>query len=247
MAQSTRENTALDHARATGQNSVHALGSEAPDRRPVQPAETSLAADPHTRLSRAAKRGFDVVGSLLALVLLSPVWVLTAVMIKIDSPGPVLFRHRRVGRGDVPFEMRKFRTMVKDADRHKLSLHHLNEAGDGLFKIERDPRITRFGRFLRSTSLDELPQLIHVLSGKMSLVGPRPLVPEEDALIVGSERSRLSMRPGMTGAWQVAGASRVPMTEMAALDCDYVMSWSLFGDVKLLFGTIPHVVRRRGR
>ncbi len=197
-------------------------------------------------VARTAKRGVDIVGSLLALILLSPLWLLIAVMIKIDSHGPVLFRHRRVGRNAVPFEMRKFRTMVKDADHHKLSLLHLNEAGDGLFKIERDPRVTRFGRFLRSTSLDELPQLLHVLTGKMSLVGPRPLVPEEDERIEGAQRSRLTMRPGMTGVWQVAGASRIPLSEMAVLDAEYVENWSPWGDLKLLFGTVPHVVRRRG-
>jgi lipopolysaccharide/colanic/teichoic acid biosynthesis glycosyltransferase len=203
-------------------------------------------ADVHSRAARASKRAFDIVGSLLALVILAPVWALIAIMIKLDTPGPVLFRQPRVGRDGEAFAMLKFRTMIREADQQKLQLLHLNEAGDGLFKIRDDPRVTRFGRFLRSTSLDELPQLLHVLTGRMSLVGPRPLVPEEDVLIDGSYRRRLEMRPGMTGRWQVAGASRIPMSEMVVLDYDYVRDWSLFGDVKLLVGTLPHVILRRG-
>lgn len=142
--------------------------------------------------------------------------------------------------------MRKFRTMIDGAEHHKPSLLHMNEAGHGLFKITKDPRITRFGRFLRATSLDELPQLIHVISGRMSLVGPRPLIPEEDALIQGEFRCRLQMRPGMTGAWQVAGASQIPIARMAELDAEYVATWSPLLDLKLLVGTVPHVVFRRG-
>jgi lipopolysaccharide/colanic/teichoic acid biosynthesis glycosyltransferase len=193
-----------------------------------------------------SKRAFDVVGSLLTLVILAPVWALIAILIKLDTPGPVLFRQSRVGRDGEVFAMLKFRTMIRDADQQKLQLLHLNEAGEGLFKIRDDPRLTRFGRFLRSTSLDELPQLVHVLTGQMSLVGPRPLIPDEDVLIDGRYRRRLEMRPGMTGAWQAAGASRIPMSEMIQLDYDYVRDWSLFGDVKLLVRTVPHVVLRRG-
>ena len=200
----------------------------------------------HTRVDRALKRGFDVVGATLLLIVLAPVLIAIAILVKLDSPGPVLFRHPRVGRDGEWFWMRKFRTMIKDADAHKLRLLHMNEAAEGLFKIREDPRVTRFGRFLRSTSLDELPQLFHVLTGKMSLVGPRPLVPEEDAKIQGQYRRRLELRPGMTGVWQVEGASEIPIHEMVRLDLGYVRDWSLWGDVKLLAGTAAHVVQRRG-
>jgi lipopolysaccharide/colanic/teichoic acid biosynthesis glycosyltransferase len=210
------------------------------------PPAPPLTTETHSPWMLAAKRAFDVVGSLLALIILAPIWILIAVMIKLDTPGPVLFRQPRVGRDGRVFAMLKFRTMIRDADQQKLQLLHLNEAGDGLFKIRDDPRLTRFGRFLRTTSLDELPQLIHVLTGRMSLVGPRPLVSEEDGMIDGRYRRRLEMRPGMTGRWQVAGASRIPMNEMVVLDYDYVRDWSLLGDVKLLVGTVPHVVLRRG-
>ena len=200
----------------------------------------------HSRIQLILKGSLDLVGSVLALVLLAPLWLLIALMIKLDSPGPVLFRQPRIGRNGEQFGMLKFRTMIKEADARKLEILHLNEAADGLFKIEHDPRITRFGRFLRSTSLDELPQLLHVLSGRMSLVGPRPLIPEEDAQIEGEHRRRLQMRPGMTGAWQVAGASRIPISELVELDADYVSDWSLLLDLRLLIGTLPHVIRRRG-
>jgi lipopolysaccharide/colanic/teichoic acid biosynthesis glycosyltransferase len=136
--------------------------------------------------------------------------------------------------------------MVDGADGRKDELRHLNEAADGFFKIVDDPRLTRFGAFLRTTSLDELPQLFHVITGRMSLVGPRPLVPEEDARVHGGLRLRLQVRPGMTGPWQVAGASQVPLSEMVELDCAYVRNRTLIGDLKLLVGTVPHVLLRRG-
>lgn len=192
------------------------------------------------------KRSVDIVGALLVLVLLSPAWLAIAVLIKIDSPGPVLFRQARIGRNSRPFGMIKFRTMIRDADARKMEVLHLNEAGAGFFKSSLDPRVTRIGRFLRMTSLDELPQVINVLAGTMSLVGPRPLIPEEDTLITGSDRRRLDIRPGMTGVWQVAGASRIPLGEMVRLDLHYIQSLSIWGDLKLLVGTIAHVLRRRG-
>ncbi|MFL5906696.1 MAG: sugar transferase [Solirubrobacterales bacterium] len=192
------------------------------------------------------KRAFDLVASTLLLLVLAPLLLLIALAIKLDSRGPVLFRQRRVGRGGEVFEMFKFRTMVRDAELVKQGLRHLNEAPDGLFKITRDPRTTRFGALLRATSLDELPQLLHVISGRMSLVGPRPLVPQEDALIKAPYRRRLEMPPGMTGPWQVAGASKVPLARMVELDYEYVSGWSLLGDVKVLLGTFPHVLLRRG-
>jgi lipopolysaccharide/colanic/teichoic acid biosynthesis glycosyltransferase len=209
--------------------------------------ERSLARPAPKRGHSAIKRGLDLLLSLLALVVLLPVIALIALVIKLDTPGPVLFRQRRIGRHGEDFGMLKFRTMVEDADERKHEYVHLNQAADGLFKIDEDPRITRVGRWLRATSLDELPQLFQVLSGKMSIVGPRPLIPEEDVQIHGSGRCRTEVRPGMTGPWQVAGSSQVPISEMIELDREYVENWSPWRDVSLIVQTIPHVVMRRGR
>jgi lipopolysaccharide/colanic/teichoic acid biosynthesis glycosyltransferase len=200
----------------------------------------------HALAARVVKRVFDLVAAIVLIAVLAPTWLLIAFLIKVDSPGPILFRQRRVGRDGQVFRMLKFRTMVDGADAHKPALLHLNQAADGLFKINGDPRVTRFGQWLRATSLDELPQLLHVATGRMSLVGPRPLVPEEDARIVGSQRRRLQMRPGMTGIWQVRGASAIPIREMIKLDSDYVDDWSLWTDLKLLASTAGHVLLRRG-
>jgi exopolysaccharide biosynthesis polyprenyl glycosylphosphotransferase len=196
--------------------------------------------------ARAVKRWFDIVGSALGIVFLSPLLLTIAVLIKLTSKGPVLFRQTRVGRDGHPFEMLKFRTMHDGADARKAELTSLNEA-DGLFKIADDPRITRVGRALRKTALDELPQLLNVLRGQMSLVGPRPLVLDEDQRIEGWYRRRLSLTPGMTGDWQVFGAARIPLREMATIDYLYVSNWSLWSDVKILLRTIPFVVARRGQ
>jgi lipopolysaccharide/colanic/teichoic acid biosynthesis glycosyltransferase len=201
---------------------------------------------PHGLAGRAVKRTIDVVGALLLLIVLAPFWLMIALLIKADSAGPIFFRQRRVGRDGEAFSMFKFRTMVDGADAYKPALMHLNEAAEGLFKIDGDPRVTSVGRWLRSTSLDELPQLLHVVSGKMSLVGPRPLVPDEDVRISGGDRARLAMRPGMTGVWQVGGASSIPIHEMVRLDRGYLEDWSLWLDVKLLLQTAGHVVLRKG-
>jgi lipopolysaccharide/colanic/teichoic acid biosynthesis glycosyltransferase len=195
---------------------------------------------------RALKRAFDLIGAIFLLVVLAPFWLAIAVAIKLDSPGPILFRQRRIGRDGKAFWMLKFRTMVDGADRQKEALLHLNEAAEGLFKINGDPRITKTGGWLRSTCLDELPQLLNVVAGQMSLVGPRPLVPNEDALITGNDRRRLTVRPGMTGAWQVGGASTIPIREMVLLDRDYVEEWTLWLDLTLLFRTAHLVVKRKG-
>ena len=196
--------------------------------------------------AHATKRVLDVAFAVLALILLSPFLTVIAIAIKLDTRGPVLFRQPRIGRRGEQFGMFKYRTMVDGADEEKENLRHLNGAAEGLFKIHGDPRVTRVGTLLRSTSLDELPQLLNVLNGEMSIVGPRPLIAEEDALIRGQYRVRSEMRPGMTGPWQVAGASKVPIDEMARLDHDYVESWSAWGDMKLIVRTVPHVVMRRG-
>jgi lipopolysaccharide/colanic/teichoic acid biosynthesis glycosyltransferase len=196
-------------------------------------------------VARTVKRTFDIVIALLALVLLSPLMLLIALMVKADSPGPILFRSLRVGRNGEPLRMLKFRTMIDGADSQREALRHLSDATGGLFKIAKDPRVTRLGRYLRATSLDELPQLFHVLTGKMSLVGPRPLPPEEDVLL---ERGgwRLHARPGVTGPWQVAGSWRLGLTEMVKLDDEYLTNWSVWLDTKLLLQTVAHVFQKRG-
>jgi lipopolysaccharide/colanic/teichoic acid biosynthesis glycosyltransferase len=195
--------------------------------------------------SRRVKRASDVIGAAALLVLAAPLLAAIAVAIKLDSPGPVLFRQTRVGKGGRPFRMLKFRTMVDGAEALRERLLDLNES-DGFFKIAADPRITRVGRILRRTSLDELPQLFNALRGEMSLVGPRPLVPEEDQRVEGARRRRLDLVPGMTGPWQIRGSSRVSLPEMVALDDRYVAEWSLWTDAKILLWTAAHVARRRG-
>ncbi len=198
------------------------------------------------RSSRMVKRTVDIIGAGLAVLALAPAMIIAAIAIKLDSSGPVFFRQCRIGRNGTPFKVLKFRTMVVGADEHKHEFLHLNQA-DGLFKIADDPRITRVGRFLRRTSLDELPQLLNVVRGEMSLVGPRPLIEEEDRRIEGWRRRRLQLTPGMTGHWQILGSARVPLEEMARIDYLYVTSWSLWLDVKILLRTIPYVLARRGQ
>jgi lipopolysaccharide/colanic/teichoic acid biosynthesis glycosyltransferase len=179
------------------------------------------------------------------LLVLSPLLALLALLVRLDSPGPAIYRQTRVGREGRLFTMWKFRTMVVGADALKPALLASNEA-DGLFKIAADPRMTRVGRRLRSLSLDELPQLVNVLRGEMSLVGPRPLVADDDGRITGLDRRRLFLTPGMTGHWQVLGSSRLPLAEMIKLDYLYVATWSLWTDVKILLRTVPYLLARRG-
>ena len=198
-----------------------------------------------TRSSKLLKRGFDLAVSLLLLVVLAPLFLIFAAAIKLDSRGPVFYRQRRIGRDGEPFEMFKFRSMIDGAHDRREQLRDLNEV-EGLFKIERDPRVTRAGRFLRRWSLDELPQLLNVVRGEMSLVGPRPLIPEEDSLIEGLYRRRLDLAPGMTGHWQTLGSSRIPLLEMVRLDYLYVANWSLWNDLRLLLRTVPHVFSGKG-
>jgi exopolysaccharide biosynthesis polyprenyl glycosylphosphotransferase len=199
-----------------------------------------------TRSSAAFKRAFDLFGASLGLLAISPLLVLFAIAIRLDSRGPVFFRQLRVGRHGQRFYMLKFRTMVPDAEALKDSLRHRNEAQEGLFKIAEDPRVTRVGRLLRKSALDELPQLLNVVRGEMSLVGPRPLVIEEDQRVEGWHRRRLELMPGMTGPWQILGPARVPLREMVAIDYLYVANWSLWTDVKILLRTVPHVLGRHG-
>jgi exopolysaccharide biosynthesis polyprenyl glycosylphosphotransferase len=195
-----------------------------------------------SRSSRALKRAFDFIATSIGLLAIAPIIAVIAAAIRLDSKGPIFFRQVRVGRDGRHFHILKFRSMVADADAQKERLRGLNEVGDGMFKITEDPRVTRVGRILRRTSLDELPQLINVLRGEMSLVGPRPLVTDEDAQVFGLDRSRLHLTPGMTGPWQILG-SRVPMQEMVGIDYLYVASWSLWLDLKVLLRTVLHVAR----
>jgi exopolysaccharide biosynthesis polyprenyl glycosylphosphotransferase len=199
-----------------------------------------------TRSSAAFKRVFDLCGALLGLLAVSPLLLVVAVAIKLDSRGPVFFRQLRVGRYGQRFYMLKFRTMVPEAEAMKESLRHRNEAKGGLFKIADDPRVTRVGRLLRSSALDELPQLWNIVRGEMSLVGPRPLVVDEDRKVEGWHRRRLELMPGLTGPWQILGPARVPLREMVAIDYIYIANWSLWTDIKILLRTIPHVLARRG-
>ena len=199
-----------------------------------------------SRTARISKRAFDITLSTLGLIAIAPVFAIVALAIKLDSPGPILFRQRRMGRNDRVFDIIKFRTMVTGAETMRDELLDENESSGPLFKIRRDPRVTRVGWWLRRLSLDELPQLINVLKGEMSLVGPRPFVVYEDVKIAGWARRRLDLTPGITGLWQVLGRNEIPFEEMVKLDYLYVNSWSLWWDVKILLRTVPVVFRRRG-
>jgi exopolysaccharide biosynthesis polyprenyl glycosylphosphotransferase len=198
-----------------------------------------------SRSSRAVKRTMDVIGSALGMLVLAPLGALVALAVKLDSPGPVFFAQLRVGRDGRPFRMVKFRSMIDGAEAQRAALEALNET-DGNFKLTEDPRVTRIGRLLRRTSIDELPQLINVFRGDMSLVGPRPLILDEDRLIEGRHRERLQFAPGMTGPWQVLGPRRPPLSEMVKTDYLYAANWSLWTDIKILLRTIAHVAAQRG-
>ncbi len=198
-----------------------------------------------SRSSRLMKRALDLAGSAFLLIVGAPLYAALALAIKLDSRGPVFFTQTRIGQDGEMFRMFKFRTMVDGADRMRAELAEHNET-DGLFKLTNDPRVTKVGGFLRRTSLDELPQLINVLFGEMSLVGPRPLVEDEDKRVVGWHRRRLHLTPGMTGAWQIMGETRVPLSDMVMMDYMYIVNWSLWSDVKILVQTAGHVLRRRG-
>jgi exopolysaccharide biosynthesis polyprenyl glycosylphosphotransferase len=204
-----------------------------------------------SRSSQLLKRMMDLACSAVGLIVLAPVFALIAMLIKLDSPGPVFFRQVRMGKGDRTFRMWKFRTMTADADERKAEVAHLNRhaknGDDGcMFKVPNDPRTTRFGRFLRRHSLDELPQLINVVKGEMSLVGPRPLILDEDQHVQEWARKRLDLKPGITGLWQSLGRSEIPFEEMVRFDYLYVTTWSMWNDARLLLRTIPLVVRGGG-
>lgn len=192
------------------------------------------------------KRGIDVVGAVLALVVSAPVLALVALAIKLDDRGPVLYSQVRSGLYGRPFRMHKFRSMCVDADRRLGEVVQLNETGGPTFKAASDPRITRVGRFIRKTSLDEFPQFWNVLVGDMSLVGPRPPIPAEVAKYERWQMRRLSMKPGITCIWQVSGRSDIDFATWMKLDLQYIDQWSLFLDIKLLLRTLPAVLSARG-
>jgi len=193
-----------------------------------------------------AKRAFDIVVGALLIILLSPVMLLTALAIWIEDRGPILYRNRRMGVEEHPFDCLKFRTMKVGADQLQAALEDRNEADGALFKISDDPRVTRVGRFLRRFSIDELPQLFNVMRGEMSLVGPRPL-PERDYLLLDDlHRKRYLVLPGMTGLWQVSGRADLSFDELVRLDFYYIETWSIWLDLVILVRTVPAVLFKRG-
>ena len=192
------------------------------------------------------KSVIDRLAALVLLVILAPVLAAIAFAVGAGSPGPVLFRQVRVGKDGREFVMYKFRTMHRDAQHRLAELRHLNDYDDVLFKLRDDPRVTRVGRWLRRFSLDELPQLVNVLRGQMSLVGPRPPLPEEVAVYPEDVRRRLAVRPGLTGLWQVSGRSDLPFAEAVKLDLRYVENWSFSLDLVILLRTLSAVCRASG-
>jgi lipopolysaccharide/colanic/teichoic acid biosynthesis glycosyltransferase len=194
----------------------------------------------------ALKRLFDVVAATFVLLVLSPLLLFIAAGVRLTSRGPLLYRSRRPGIGGVPFDCLKFRTMRSDADQMQEDLEELNEATGPLFKIRRDPRLTPIGRFLRRFSLDELPQLVNVLRGQMSLVGPRPLPQRDFDHLEQWHKKRYLVLPGITGLWQVSGRSELDFDDLVRLDFLYLERWSVFLDVTILLKTIPAVLKGKG-
>ena len=211
----------------------------------VAPAHSTPVAEAGSYL-RFGKRLLDVVGASVALILSAPLMLLAALAIMLETHGAVLYRSTRVGRGGKPFTFYKLRSMVNGADRHRHHLSHLNECDGPVFKISRDPRVTVVGRFLRTTSLDELPQFWNVLRGDMSLVGPRPPLPGEVSHYQPWQMRRLEVRPGLTCLWQISGRSRIGFEEWMRLDLEYINRRSLRLDLKILLRTIPAVLSREG-
>ena len=199
------------------------------------------------RTSEAFKRFMDIVLAIFAIIAGSPVFLLTALLVKLTSPGPIIFSQVRGGKHGRHFKFYKFRSMYIDAEARKAELMKLNESGDGvIFKMKRDPRITPIGRFIRKFSIDELPQLFNVLLGDMSLVGPRPPLPSEVRTYTLEARKRLNITPGITCLWQVSGRSELPFSKQIALDKEYIASRSAWKDFLILLKTIPAILTGRG-
>jgi lipopolysaccharide/colanic/teichoic acid biosynthesis glycosyltransferase len=220
----------------------------------AKPRMLSADSGPHVQLQMApegmlvrVKRCIDVIGALGALVPLAPLMLAAAAAIRLTSDGPVIYAQERYGLNRRRFRMFKFRTMVQDAERLQASLESQNEASGPVFKIADDPRITPLGRFLRRTSIDELPQLLNVLRGEMSLVGPRPLPLRDVKLFTRTgDLRRFSMRPGVTCLWQISGRSGIGFDDWIRLDLQYIDRWSLLLDLRILVGTIPAVLKGTG-
>lgn len=203
----------------------------------------TFAKTPTNEVKLLLKRSIDVFVSALAIALLSPLMLATLVAIRLESPGPALYRQQRVGKMGRRFDVLKFRSMVIDAEARLEALRAQNEMGEGpMFKVKRDPRVTRIGRVIRKLSIDELPQLFNVLRGEMSLVGPRPSLPEEVARFEPWQRRRLSMKPGITCIWQVSGRNKIGFDDWMKLDLEYIDNWSIWLDIKILAKTVPVVL-----
>ncbi|HEX5479896.1 MAG TPA: sugar transferase [Dehalococcoidia bacterium] len=198
------------------------------------------------RLQQLCKRGIDIILGLALLALLLVPALLVALLVRIDSPGNPILTQRRVGKNGRIFRMYKFRTMVDGAHAKIGELHALNEQTGPIFKMRRDPRVTRIGRWLRKLSIDEIPQLLNVVGGDMSLVGPRPPLPHEVQAYTRGQLRRLLARPGLTGLWQVNGRSMLPFEAMVDLDVRYIEEWSLMLDLAILARTLPAIVLARG-
>jgi lipopolysaccharide/colanic/teichoic acid biosynthesis glycosyltransferase len=197
-------------------------------------------------LYSSLKRGMDLVAALVGLAMLAPLFPFIVMLIKLETPGPIFFRQARVGKRGRIFGCFKFRSMEARAEERKEELQHLNEATGAAFKIKDDPRITGVGRFLRRSSLDELPQLLNVLRGDMTIVGPRPQIPEEVLQYSAEQARRLLVPPGLTCLWQISGRSHIDFEEWMALDLEYVRQRSLRFDLWILYRTLPAVIERKG-
>ena len=199
------------------------------------------------RLTYLIKRMIDIVASFIALILLSPIFLFTWIAIKVEDPGPAIFKQVRVGRWGSTFTMYKYRSMIMNADKIKEKLMSQNESQAGvIFKMKKDPRITNVGRIIRKLSIDELPQLYNVLIGDMSLVGPRPPLPSEVSEYSLNDRKRLEVIPGITGLWQVSGRSDIDFEGQVKLDIEYIKSQSVWNDITILIKTIPAVLLSKG-
>jgi lipopolysaccharide/colanic/teichoic acid biosynthesis glycosyltransferase len=199
------------------------------------------------RLAESLKRALDITGSAAAIGLFSPVFIGTALMIKVEDGGPILFKQKRVGKGGRMFDMLKFRSMVVNAEQLKAELEKLNQHEDGVtFKMKDDPRITKIGHLIRKFSVDEFPQFFNVLLGDMSLVGPRPAIPREVEKYRAVHLRRLMVKPGITCLWQVGGRSEIDFEGQVRLDLEYIASESLLTDIKLLLKTVPAVLKGEG-
>lgn len=199
----------------------------------------------HNSIYILTKRAFDVLFSIFAIIVLSPVFLLVAILIKCDGPkGSVFFKQERVGENGTLFKMYKFRSMYPDAEKRLEEVKHLNEIEGHMFKIKEDPRVTHIGKFIRAYSIDELPQLLNVLKGDMSLIGPRPPLVREYKMYTEYDKKRLAIRPGITGLWQVSGRNSLSFDEMVSLDLKYIRELSLENDIKIFLKTIVVVVKK---